>query len=59
MPLRHLLSIFLFALAAQLPLHAADDDQVWVEGEEATTSAVTPHPWYSEAIQRDALSGSA
>ena len=59
MPMRRLLTVSLIALAAQLPLHAADDDLVWVEGEEATTSEVTPHPWYSEAITRDALSGGA
>lgn len=44
--------------AALAPLTAADDF-VWVEGEAAAAKTVQPHGWYSDAVKKDQLSGSA
>ena len=38
-------------------MQAVEDDLVWVEGEAAVASNAKSHPWYSEAIKRDMLSG--
>lgn len=37
----------------------AADDYVWVEGEAATSKTVQSHGWYSDAVKKDQLSGSA
>src|SRR5262249_18904650 len=34
-----------------------DDDSVWGEGENATARQVSPHPWYSEAVRKEQMSG--
>lgn len=49
----------LLATAAVLPVLSAADDFVWVEGEAASRRSVTPHSWYSDAVKKDQLSGSA
>src|SRR5262245_36203982 len=36
-----------------------DDDSVWVEGESAFAKKVNPHPWYSDAVRKDQMSGGA
>jgi hypothetical protein len=36
-----------------------DNDSVWVEGETASVRHVTPHVWYSDAVRKEQLSGSA
>ena len=36
-----------------------DNDFVWVEGEGATQKRVSPHPWYSEAVRKEEMSGGA
>jgi hypothetical protein len=36
-------------------LHAAD--WVWIEGEDATQTNIGKHPWYSNTIKKDELSG--
>jgi len=36
-----------------------DDDSVWVEGETASSRQVTTHPWYSNAVRKDQMSGGA
>lgn len=56
----HLRLIFgsILALASILranPLSLADD--LWIEGEKNASQQLTPHPWYSEAIKHDLLSG--
>jgi hypothetical protein len=38
---------------------AGDDDSVWVEGESATVRHVTTHPWFSDAVRKDQMSGGA
>ncbi len=48
----------LTCLIGCVPLMAADD-YVWVEGEAATSKTVQPHGWYSDAVKKDQLSGSA
>lgn len=40
-----------------LSLSAAEEDYVWVEGEDAFSSQVSPHPWYSEQVTKSMLSG--
>jgi hypothetical protein len=35
----------------------AADDSLWIEGEDAATSDLKPHPWYSQAIKTEELSG--
>ena len=57
MRIRSLVAASLLALST--PAFAADDDYVWVEGEDAKTSDLVPHPWYSEAVNKPALSGGA
>ena len=52
-----LLSGLLTSMIAYGSLIAADDF-VWVEGEAATSKAVAPHGWYSDAVKKDQLSGS-
>lgn len=34
-----------------------DEDFIWVEGENATVKQVSPHPWYSEAVRKEQMSG--
>jgi hypothetical protein len=38
---------------------AGDDDSVWVEGESAFAKKVSPHPWYSDAVRKEQMSGGA
>jgi hypothetical protein len=35
----------------------SDEDVIWVEGENATVKQVSPHPWYSEAVRKEQMSG--
>jgi hypothetical protein len=46
-------------LLAGLPASArtGDDDSVWVEGESAASREVSPHPWYSDAVRKEQMSG--
>ncbi len=53
-----LVRALVIGVAALSPLTAADDF-VWVEGEAATMKTVQPHGWYSDAVKKDQLSGSA
>ncbi|HEX7901568.1 MAG TPA: hypothetical protein VF950_27665 [Planctomycetota bacterium] len=38
---------------------APDDASVWVEGESAGAKQVKTHPWYSDAVRKDQMSGEA
>ena len=49
---------FATALLTCMALHAADDF-IWIEGEAATSKTVVTHGWYSDAVKKDQLSGSA
>ena len=46
----------LVCAALAVPLAAADSF-VWVEGENPSRGQGYPHPWYSDAVQKGALSG--
>lgn len=48
-------ALLLLALAAA-PLAAADNDLIWVEGENPTRGQGYPHSWYSDQVQKGALS---
>ena len=51
---------FLLLLLAYAPCASfAADDDIWVEGEAASSKTVQPHNWYSDAIKKDQLSGGA
>jgi len=52
------LVLFLLAIAG-LALAATDSDYLWVEGESPARGHGYPHPWYSEQVQKGALSGGA
>lgn len=51
------LAASILCAAIALPLAAAD--VVWVEGEAPSRGQGHPHPWYSDAVQKGALSGNA
>jgi hypothetical protein len=52
------LMFLLGASAAAGPGSPGDNDTVWVEGETASVKHVTPHPWYSDAVRKEQMSGS-
>jgi hypothetical protein len=61
---RRVLGIVAFLLLSGVHARAGagperDDDSVWVEGESASVRHVTPHPWYSEAVRKEQMSGGA
>lgn len=47
------------ALLAVCGLRAAEGDLLWIEGEQPSGGRTYPHSWYSEAVDRDQLSGNA
>jgi AbrB family looped-hinge helix DNA binding protein len=57
MPVRRCLAASLLAIAVSTLGFAAEDDYVWVEGEDAANSSVSPHPWYSNMVNKSLLSG--
>ena len=58
MSLRRCIASSLLVLATVAPGYGAEDDYIWVEGEDASSSQVSPHPWYSEQVNKGMLSGS-
>ena len=52
--MRYLPSLLLSIL---LPLAAAADNTVWVEGENPASTNMTPHPWYAGSVVKADLSG--
>jgi hypothetical protein len=50
-----LIAVFTFVFAAA----RADDNYVWIEGENAASTDIKPHPWYSEMVNKAQLSGGA
>ena len=62
--MRHLLlhltaasAILLPALLLCAPGRADDSSFIWIEGESATSTNMTPHPWYAGQVNKSLLSG--
>ena len=53
------LAATLMTLACGHFANAAEDDYIWTEGEEPSSGKAFSHPWYSEAITKNQLSGGA
>jgi len=55
-----LVSVVVFqALCLSISVANAADDYIWIEGEAASAKKVQPHNWYSDAVKKEQLSGSA
>jgi len=50
--------VLLLLTGASAGARTGDDDSVWVEGESAVSREVTAHPWYSDAVRKEQMSGS-
>jgi hypothetical protein len=54
---RFLLYLSLLFVSLSLRLGFADDNLIWVEGENPTSTNMKPHAWYAGAVNKSDLSG--
>lgn len=51
------MNLMRLVLVSMLPVVSLPAAWVWVEGEHAAETNIRKHPWYSEQVKKDALSG--